>query len=148
MLTEFRSAFYTTVGDTGLAPSSIGLNTGLYTDGAKINIDETKLRKALTTDPEKVKSLFLEDGDTFEGSGLITRISDSLLSYTKQTTDVALDSLDEKIDDLKDDESTMKTMMDNKEDALWQRFSKMEAAISKMNSMQSWISSMFSGSSS
>jgi flagellar hook-associated protein 2 len=136
------------VGDTGVSPSSIGLTTGLYSDGAKINIDETKLRKALTTEPEKVKSLFLETGDKFEDCGLIVRISNSLSAYTKQVSDVALDGLDKKIDDLKDEESRMETTMSDREDALWQRFSKMEEAISKMNSMQSWISSMFSGSSS
>ncbi len=148
LLTKLRSAFYTNVGDTGLTPSSVGLNTGYYKDGAKITIDETKLRKALATDPDKVKSLFLETGDKFENKGLIVRISDSMLSYTKETTDVALDNLDDLIKDSKDREAVLEDTMAAREDALWRKFSKMEEAISKMNSMQSWLSNSFTGMSS
>jgi flagellar capping protein FliD len=35
-----------------------------------------------------------------------------------------------------------------KEDALWRKFAKMEQALSKMYSMQSWLSSTFTGMSS
>jgi flagellar hook-associated protein 2 len=148
LLTKLRSAFYTNVGDTGLSPSSIGLNTGIYSDGGKITIDETKLRKALSEDPDKVKSLFLNNGDNFEDKGLIVRISDSLLAYTKETTDVALDNLDDLIKDSKDYEADLVDKMAVKEDALWRKFAKMEQALSKMYSMQSWLSSTFTGMSS
>lgn len=148
LLTDLRSAFYSKVSDTGVTPASIGLNTGYYKDGAKITIDETALREALATDPDKVKSLFLDDGDSFEDSGLIVRISDSLLSYTKDTTDVAIDNLDDLISDSKDREAVLEDTMQQREDALWLKFSRMEEAISKMNSMQSWISNAFSGTSS
>jgi flagellar hook-associated protein 2 len=141
LLSSLRSAFYSQVSGTGISLSDIGFNTGIYSDGAKITIDENKLRSAITDDPEKVKSLFTLSGDDFNGQGLITRMSNALLSYTKQTTNVALDNLEDRISDSKSKMKALHTKMDERERVLWQRFSAMETAMSKLNGMSSWLAS-------
>ncbi len=146
LLTTLRSAFYTEVGDTGMSLQSIGLRTGIYSDGAKITIDEEALSSYLAEDPENIQSLFLDDSEDFEGSGLITRISDTLLSYTKQTTNVALNNLGIMTADSEDRETELELRLADKEEALWAKFSAMETALSRLNSMSSWLSTMFTSS--
>lgn len=145
LLTELRGSFYSTIEGTGMKMSDIGLTTGLYADGAKIVVDQNKLLNALKTNPDKVKSMFTQtaSADNNNKAGLMVRISNALLDYTKGTTDVALDSLDDKIDESEEKEDAMKTQMTEREEKLWAKFSQMESALSKLNSMSSWITSLF-----
>ncbi len=144
LLSSLRSALYTTVEGTGMSLSDIGLNTGIYSDGAKITIDENKLRSAIAADPEKVKSLFMLNGADSSGQGLVTRMSNALLSYTKQTTNIALDKLEDRISDSKDKMKALQSKLDDRERVLWKRFSAMETAMSKLNGMSSWLASFTS----
>lgn len=148
LLTTLRSAFYTEIEGSGMMLSDIGLNTGLYYEGAKINVDENKLRSAIAADPQKIKDLFTKDADGFNGSGLIVRISDAMLSYTKQSTSVALESLGDRISNTDKRIQELQSQMEDREAVLWQRFSAMESAMSKLNSMSGWLSNMLSGVSS
>lgn len=148
MLTSLRGAFYTTVEGTGMKMSDIGLTTGLYSDGAKITVDKDKLLNALKTNPDKVKNMFTQTSstDNSEEEGLLVRISDAMLDYTKNTTSVALDSLEDRIDESEETEDDLKTYITDREEKLWSRFSAMEAALTKLNSMSGWISSLFPSS--
>lgn len=53
ILQRMRSGVYEKV-DGGSAAYSIGITTGNYKDGGKLNIDEQKFKKALQEDPDKV----------------------------------------------------------------------------------------------
>ena len=145
LLTTLRSAFYSAVEGTGLNAADIGLTTGIYSDGAKITVDKDKLLAALKEDPEAVKSMFTQtsSADSFSEEGLMVRISDALLNYTQQTTNVALDNLDSQIADSEDKEDTLTERMQEKEESLWAKFSKMESALSQLNSLSSWLSTLF-----
>ena len=144
LLTTLRGAFYTTVEGTGMSLSDIGITTGTYSDGAKIRVDEKKLVNAIKSDPETVRDMFVQTSATSTSSekGVIVRISDALLNYAKGTSDVALDSLDKKIDASEDEQSSIEDYMRKREEMLWRRFSEMEAALSRLNSMSSWLSSL------
>ena len=154
LLTTVRKAMYTVVEGTGMKLSDIGLSTGAYTDGAKITLDKTKLKTALETNPDAVTSLFIKtsnstDANTkFNGSGFMARLSSSLLSYTTQATNVSLSQLEDNISDSKDMVDTLEEKMSAKSDALYLKFSAMEAALAKLNSQSSWLSQMFSSGSS
>ena len=87
--------------------------------------------------------MFVNTSETSSGKGVMSRISDALLNYSKETSDIALDSLDEKIGDSEDKEESIEDYMREKEETLWRRFSDMEAALSKLNSMSNWLSSLF-----
>lgn len=143
LLNTLRGAFYTVVDGTGISPHNIGLTTMPYQNGAKIEVDEEKLLNALKNNPESVRDMFVQNSETSSGKGVMVRISDALLNYTKETSDIALDTLDEKIDDSEDKEKSIEDYMKEREETLWRRFSDMEAALSKLNSMSSWLSSLF-----
>ncbi len=145
LLTTLRSTFYTTVEGTGMNLADIGLTTGTYSDGAKITVNEDKLLAALKEDPEAVKSMFVQTSDTneFEEQGLVVRISSALLSYTQNTTDIALDSLEARISTSEEKQAALEDRMEEKETALWKRFSEMEAALARLNSMSSWLATLF-----
>jgi flagellar hook-associated protein 2 len=146
LLTTFRSAFYTQVEGTGMRLSDIGLTTGTYSDGAKITVDKGKLLSALKENPQNIKDIFTEaptDGD-FSDKGLMVRISDALLTYTKQTTDIALDSLETRISDSEDRKDQISDRLEEKEAALWTKFSAMESALAQLNGMSNWLSTLFS----
>lgn len=148
MLTTLRGALYTSVNSAGLSPSDIGLNTGLYTDGAKINVDESKLRAAIEKDPDKVTSIFSQSGDDSDSQGLTVRMSNAMINYTTQTTKIALDDLQSNVKTLGEKATTLGDEMDDRRDKLYLKFSNMESALAKLGSMSSWISSFFSKSSS
>ena len=145
LLTSLRGAFYTAVEGTGMSPADIGLTTISYKDGAKIEVNEEKLLNALKNDPEGVRNVFVQtsDTDTSSEEGLMVRISDALLNYTKQSSDIALDTLDKKIDAAEEKEESIEDYMREREEALWRRFSEMEAALAKLNSMSNWLGSLF-----
>jgi flagellar hook-associated protein 2 len=148
MLTSLRSSLYSSVEDAGMSPSDIGLNTGTYTDGAKITINEDKLRSALEKDPDKVTSIFAATGDDSKSQGLTVRMSNAMLNCTTQTTKISLSDLESNVKSLGDKADTLSDEMDDKKDQLYLKFSNMESAISKLSSTSTWLSSLSSSSSS
>ncbi len=154
LLATVRKALYTTVEGTGMKLSDIGLATGAYYDGAKITLNKDKLRTALETNPDAVTSLFTKssksaDANTkFNESGFVARVSTALLSYTDRATDVSLAALEDSISDSKDTVDTLEEKMSAKSEALYLKFSAMEAALAKLNSQSSWLAQMFSSGSS
>ena len=153
LLSTMRSAFYTAVESTGISASAIGLSTGSYYDGGKITVDTDKLRSALENNPDAVSSLFTNKSTStdkkqaFAESGLITRISDALLSYTSSATNNTLAGLELQISNSKNNETSLLSKLTVKESSLWARFTAMESALSKMNSQSSWLTSLFSSNS-
>lgn len=147
LLSELRGAFYTGIGGLSKSPCDIGLTTGTWQEGAKIKVDRAKLLASLKEDPQTVKQIFVQTGgeDGHSGKGLMLRISDSLLAYTKSSTDIALDSLGDRITESKDTVKTLTEKMEDKEKDLWKKFSTMEAALSRLNSLSNWLSSLFTG---
>lgn len=107
MLSNVRSGMYEKVSGAG-SMYEFGIETGNWKDGAKLNIDEKKLKKALSQDPQKVlDTLFkasdditdytIKKGDTAEqiaakragakaqreGTGVFVRIMDDMADGMK-----------------------------------------------------------------
>ncbi|MFE6166369.1 flagellar filament capping protein FliD [Viridibacillus arvi] len=124
----------------------IGITTtSSYNDGGKLEIDEDKLRAALTSDPDSVTKLFTQTDtgvvaqmrdaskkaiDTIEKKAGKESAVDNQYSMGKQ-----LISLDSKIEDWK---SRLKTI----EERYWKQFGAMENAIQKANSQSSYFANM------
>lgn len=124
----------------------IGITTSkTYTDNGKLEIDEDKLRKALSDDPDIVSRIFTGDSST-GAEGVISKLrttaqnavstikntagsesSSSDLTYSLGKT---ITSLDDKISDWKD-------RLKDIEERYWNQFSAMETAIQKANSQSS-----------
>jgi flagellar hook-associated protein 2 len=99
--TNMRNALMETAGNSGLTLSSIGIKSSSWNDKGKLYIDEDKLKKALTENPDQVISLFTNTSDVtynvaatdstkrterFKESGLINRLSDILQDNIRTTT--------------------------------------------------------------
>ncbi|NMA95832.1 MAG: flagellar filament capping protein FliD [Clostridiales bacterium] len=92
MVTNMRSALIESVEGTDVSLSEIGITTGKWYEHGKLYIDEGKLKKFLSENPEKVMELFSKrDGssyspdmdagaraDRYKNVGLAHRISDIL----------------------------------------------------------------------
>lgn len=157
MRSAFSSAYNVNGIDTTL--SSIGIGTTSYQDKGVLTIDETKLRAALTSDPDKVMGIFTQSG------GLLETLGGVVSDYTRTTRDAqgrkglllekagisddVTDTNNMLQDMINEKDTTISDLMDKlseKEDYYYSRFSQMETAISNMNSQSSWLSQQLGGS--
>lgn len=136
--------------------SSIGITTGAYTEGGKLYLDETKLRKALQEDPSAVKNLFGTDGTTSAQDGIAQRLYDSLKSTMSQLNDKAgvtagsadtKSALAKELKTLNSQIDTTTLRISAMQERYYKQFDAMETMLQKLNSQSSWISNMFGGTS-
>lgn len=140
-----------TLADMGITTSSS------YKDGGKLIIDDTKLRKALTDDPDRVVNTLTQSGTknvtTGEDTrGLLVRMRKSVTDFMQKIESKAgratmtdnqfalgksLISTDERITKLQE-------RLKNVETRYWKQFTAMEQAINKANS-QSGVLAQFGG---
>ncbi|UQW98056.1 flagellar filament capping protein FliD [Rummeliibacillus sp. G93] len=145
-LNNLRGTLYKSVdfGDgKGKALFEIGITTTKdYNDGGKLEINETKLREALTKDPESVMKIF-----TQPDTGIVAQMRKISQNTVKEIEERAgkassvdntytlgkqLESLTDKITDWKD---RLKII----ENRYWKQFSAMEDAIARANSQASYF---------
>ncbi|WP_312647761.1 flagellar filament capping protein FliD [Aminipila sp.] len=164
LASTLRFAFSSMVGDMGFA-KDIGITAASsYSGNGKITINETKLKEALTNDPEKVKAMFTASAEeapnlaqpTLSG-GFATRVKTVMETYAKSTGAykgklVQLAGLqnnattnDNYIDRqqkiLSNKLENLETLLKKRQDRYQSQFTKLETYISKMNSQSSWLSS-------
>lgn len=161
-LTDLRQSWYNPV--EGINNSEInqlaklGITTGNYQNGGKLEINEDKLRSALAEKPEEVMNFFTKiesvSGDTSQ-MGIGKRIYEE--------TKIALDTLKRKaglpgttlsdqsvlgknLNRLDEQILRWENRLANKEDLYWKQFTAMERAINDMNQQSAWMSqTMFGG---
>ncbi len=180
ILANLRTTLYDSVEGAGISLSSIGITTSSdYTKNGKLEINEIKLKDALTNKSEQVKKLFTKTSDVsyysaidsaaaknerYKESGIAQRLSDIIQNAIRTSTDKngfkgallekagiagdrseytnilfkEMQSFQETIDEMND-------KLKHKEDALYAKFSAMEAALSKLNEQQSNLMSMLGG---
>ncbi|MGB6409088.1 MAG: flagellar filament capping protein FliD, partial [Planococcus donghaensis] len=156
-LQDLRRAFMDTV--SGVADgnlnhlSQIGINTGSYTEGGKLFIDEDKLKDALTKKPDEVMALFTTRDAA--GNGVGARVYDTLNSIVTKlsakagssTSSVDNSILSQKLKRMDTEISRWQDRLTSIEDRYWKQFTAMEKALSKMNSQSTWMQqSLFGGS--
>lgn len=139
--------------------SAIGITTGSYWEGGKLNINEDKLRKAIADNPEGVMALFTQtDGTQNEPAahkGLAMRLYDDLNRGINRLSDHAGSTSGFSLVDnsyigkeLKRYDQRIKQMEDRlaqAEDRYWKKFTALEKAISQMNSQSAWLTQQFGG---
>ncbi|WP_017756423.1 flagellar hook-associated protein 2 [Calidifontibacillus oryziterrae] len=175
---SIRTALYTKVqpGDKGINSdfdilSEIGITTTKnYLDGGKLEIDETKLRKALETEPNAVYELFAKTTDSdlssksskdltsaerqekFNESGLVVRMRDILYDTINRIEEKAGNQYSElenytigkNIDDINDSIDDFERRLQQIESRYWSQFTAMEKAIQKANEQSGWLMQQFS----
>ena len=138
--------------------AAMGITTGPYTEGGKLYIDETKLRSALTADPNAVNKLFGTDGATDSQDGIAVRMYDTLKTAMDKIVseggvsagvkDDTKSVLAKQITQYTKDMKALNERLEDMEDRYYSQFSAMETALTKLASQSSWLSSTFGTSSS
>lgn len=156
VLNKMRSALSSAVSGVSGANSlsKIGITTSSnYMENGKLIIDETKLREAISADPNQVYELFAADGTKESEKGLARRISSALDDARTKITSKAGSGtttvnntfvLGRLLDGYKDQMTRFEDRLASLESRYWKQFSAMEKAIQKANSQSSYLSGMFS----
>lgn len=160
-LNQFRTAFSNVV--TGLPSgehsmlSQIGISTLDYSEKGKLHIDETKLKKAITDNPDQVMRLFTIDDnntDSRSGDGIANRIYQVADIFRKQIVEKAgtesstvLDSysIGKGIKDIDDRIERMNRRLSDMEERYYKQFTAMESALNRMNAQSSYLAQQFGG---
>lgn len=155
--------------------SSIGITTGDYSDKGKLTIDETKLKAAISNNPEAISELFTKQSDIqysgtltseqrskrYSEEGLANRISDILEDNIRtikgkgkllEKAGIQGDITEFKstiYDEITNYDKGIKSLLEklsDKEDKYYAKFAAMEKAISKMNAQSNWLASQLGSS--
>lgn len=158
-ISALREAIYTPVESVDSSYNtmmSIGIES--KTDRGHLKLDEDKLKKALSEDPDCVYQLFTASGDVtdkngktttdYKQEGVIGRIYDKMNSSLKEmktyagTSTEASDgsTLGTLILQLQTKMSNFKTMMDAYESKLYKKYDAMESAIQQLSMQMGYIS--------
>ena len=161
LVNVMRNAFSSPIsGVTGQynTSSAIGITTGDYTEKGKLYLDETKLRTALTNDPNALSKVFGTAGTNTVGTttinpntqGIAGRLYDALKvtmdSLTKQAgkTGTGTNDITSDIGKQMSDYTTRLTAAKTREDAMqaayYTKFNAMESALSKLSTQSTWLS--------
>ena len=153
LVNKLRNSFYTVIEGLGKSAADIGLRTGSYKSKGQIFIDEEVLRQAVENNPQEVENIFIQMSDStdpttkYNESGLISRISDMFLDYTKNATYNTIANAESAVNRAEDRLEKLMDTMERNEERYWARFTAMETALARMNSQSSYLLSMLGGSS-
>jgi flagellar hook-associated protein 2 len=134
--------------DAGFARlSSVGVNVG---DGAKLELDETRLRDALANNPSSVEKLFTlqkKDGETTQNLGIGYRIQQVLDDLTTDNTGLLArqeQQLDDRVTLFNDRIADMNALLAKKQARLEAQFQAMEASLAQLQTQQTALASLSS----
>ena len=154
-LSEMRSVLYTKVGDSKLL-SEIGIESSSdWKDYGKLTVDKDKLKDAIQNDMNSVKKIFTGD------NGICSRLESackkvantssgspgSLVSLAgiKGKATEKNNTINKRIDSIKDVITKLKAQYDSRKERLWKQFNSMETALGNMNSTANYFASMMGG---
>jgi flagellar hook-associated protein 2 len=137
--------------------ASLGITTGSYTEGGKLYVDETKLRTALTADPNAANKIFATDGASDSQDGIAVRMYDTLKTSMDKiflaggasagVSDDTQSVLAKQINQYTKDMKALNNRLEDMEDRYYSQFSAMETALTKLSNQSSWLSSQLGTSS-
>lgn len=156
MLQSMRSTLNGAVeGTTGtIRLSDIGITTSKdYKANGKLVIDETKLREAINTDPNKVYEVFAKTGTTTNDTGLGASLRKTINDSRSRLTDKAGSTgaanstfaIGRLIKGYNDQISRFEDRLQMVETRYWKQFTAMENAIQRANMQSAQLMSSFGG---
>ncbi|WKA53930.1 flagellar filament capping protein FliD [Planococcus shixiaomingii] len=134
--------------------SQIGINTGAYTEGGKLFINEAKLKEALTNKPDEVMNLFVYKNAAGDGVGVGDKVYAKLNEIVSKlsgqagslSSSVDNSTISKKIKQMNQEITRWQDKLVRIEDRYWKQFTAMEKAMSQMNSQSTWMQqNMFGG---
>ncbi len=155
IMTDLRSAI-SSVNTSGFTLYDIGIKPSTnYKDNGKLEIDETKLQKALNENSDAVSKLFI---DTTNGlSTAVTKALDRAVATTgankgtlivlagaENTSTSAENRISKQIESYKKMIEDLQDRYEAEQERYWNQFTTLEKVMSSYNSQSSWLSSQFS----
>jgi flagellar hook-associated protein 2 len=153
-LNAMRQDMYSTIntGDTKYDQlSEIGITTtSIYLDKGKLEIDETKLRESLATNPDAVMKLFT---GTTSDEGIAKKLRATIEATKKKIESKAGNNggtnatftLGRELTDVDKRISAFENRLVQVEDRYWRQFSAMEQAIQRSNQQSMYLMQQFGG---
>lgn len=161
LMTGLRMDLYNTIDGVGHL-SDIGITVGKadpgytrYLENGKLYIDENKLRKAISEDPDLVKNLFTQsatssdDAARYKETGIGKRLNDSLFKATLQLTKKAGNAISpsevdgsvmgKQLSDMDKRIVDMERRLLQVEDRYWRQFTALEKAMERLNQQNEWL---------
>lgn len=156
VISDMRMTMSSIVEGTGssyTSLSSIGITTGLWEEEGQLQLDESKLREAIASDPEGVMKLFNQELGVASEQGIAERLYDTLdhhmdLIADKAGYDAAISDnsfLSQQIRELNERIETEEDRLAALEDRYYRQFTVMEQFISQMNTQSMWLMQQFGG---
>ncbi|MFZ7944685.1 flagellar filament capping protein FliD [Neobacillus sp. 19] len=157
LVNKMRSVMNSIVGNgsTYNSLSALGISSKSYQDKGKLYLDETKLRAAIQADPDGIRNLFSQIGETDKGTnGIIHRLSETMtLGISELTKKAGLTGssqydqsmIGKLLSNIQKDITRQNDRLNKAENQYYKQFAAMEAAVNKFNSQGSWLYSQFSG---
>lgn len=149
ILSAMRSIMYQKPEGGKFALYDLGITTGRWQDGGKINFDEnnTKFLEVLERDPSEIQRLF-----TDATNGIATSMNKVLDKYTKSNSPGSITELagikgsnlqssilGRQIKSIETKLKGLKSSFEKEKARYWKQFNSMEKLISKMNQQSSWL---------
>lgn len=150
-------------GTDGATLRSIGINTS-YDDGmTTLTLDESKLREALSSNPDKVKDAFTKSQENGSATdGLMTRLKTTLDRYASTTgatkgiliekagssrapTSILDNYIQDMMDNIDDQIERWETKLSDQVDRYTSQFTQLEVLIQQMNSQSASLSGLMGG---
>lgn len=134
--------------------AEIGIKTtNRYNDRGKLEIDETKLRKALAENSEGVYNLLMADGETTAEQGIIRRMRSTIKDTIRGVEDRAGNSfktnqqftLGRNLDEIEKQMDRWQQRLIDIENRYWRQFTAMEQAIQRANAQSAQFMQSFGG---
>jgi flagellar hook-associated protein 2 len=150
-LTGFRTSTYKPVagipnGQIQLL-SQLGIKTGYMSTDGKLEIDEEKLKEAISNNPDEVAKLFTAD------DGIATRMYDQVnkaidklnkkAGRPETAANIDSSTVGNSLVELQKQMDTWEDKLTTIEDRYWKQFTAMETALNKMNEQSSTLASYF-----
>ncbi|GBF76277.1 hypothetical protein PA598K_04732 [Paenibacillus sp. 598K] len=143
--------------DIGISTSIVtnGIVSGSYSEKGKLYIDEAKLKKAISDNPDEVMNLFIADDKdplSSDGDGIATRLHTEASRLINKITEKAgvTSMVDDKYSigkELKEHDKRIDRLtrrMEELEKRYYKQFTAMETYLNRMNSQSAWLAQQFS----
>lgn len=147
LVSDLKSAFFTSAGGTGDNATSIGISTASFysSNAGQLTLDEDALKSALASDPTKVLNIFTGGSSTVSSDqqGVVYKLRSTISGFKKSST-TAISTLTTKIDNATTSISDLEDKLSELSERYYKKFSEMETALSKLNSTSGMLSSLFS----
>lgn len=155
-VTGIPAGRYASLSDIGITTAPGG-NSQAYKENGKIYIDESKLRTALTNNPDQVAALFTKDGARDANGNLIAKsdagigirlyetLKKNMVAELTQKTQIVptRSSMNIQIDDYASRIIQKQAGLNDYEQQLYSQFATLQTALDKMNAQGSYLYSLF-----